>query len=80
MRVYAYDPNIPEYEPELVGEIDAHWHDVTDLGLWMRVVEKDGKRWNETWILSASLDATLRRWRLEGNPPAIIKKMILTTV
>jgi len=65
VRVYAFDPQAPEDKPELVGEIDAHWHDVTDLGLWMRVVEKDGKKWIETWILSASLDATLRRWLLE---------------
>lgn len=66
IRLYAYDPATPEDSPELLGEIDAHWHDVTALGLWMRVVEKDGKKHQETWILSASLDATLRRWRLEG--------------
>ncbi|KAF8516915.1 WD40-repeat-containing domain protein [Hysterangium stoloniferum] len=82
VRVYAFDPHAPEDKPELVGEIDAHWHDVTDLGLWMRVVEKGGKKRIETWILSASLDATLRRWQLEellnpsqdkGLVPAIIQ-------
>ena len=67
IRLYAYDFAAPEDSPELLGEIDAHWHDVTALGLWMRVAENDGKRDIETWILSASLDATLRRWRLEGE-------------
>ena len=67
VQVYTFDPDAPEDKPELVGEIDAHWHDVTDLGLWMHVLEKDGKKYIETWILSASLDATLRRWQLEGE-------------
>ncbi|KAF8509537.1 WD40-repeat-containing domain protein, partial [Gautieria morchelliformis] len=66
IRLYAYDFAAPEDSPELLGEIDAHWHDVTALGLWMQVVERDGNTRTEAWILSASLDATLRRWRLEG--------------
>lgn len=44
--------------PGLVKEIQGHSHDVTFLGTYMKVVE--GK--NEAWILSASIDGTLRRW------------------
>ena len=66
IRLYAYDFAAPEDSPELLGEIDAHWHDVTALALWIQVIEKDGKKLVETWFLSASLDATLRRWRLDG--------------
>lgn len=66
VRLYEYDFTAPDDPPELLGEIDAHWHDVTALGLWIRVFEKDGKTCSEPWILSASLDATLRRWKIEG--------------
>jgi hypothetical protein len=65
IRLYAYDPASPEDSPELLGEIDAHWHDVTTLGLWTRGVGNDRKH-VETCILSASLDGTLRRWQMEG--------------
>ena len=63
-----YDVSTPE-EPELIREVDAHWHDVTALRLWMRttpVEEGQGKLQVEPWIISASLDGTIRKWRLGG--------------
>ncbi|KAE9394995.1 WD40 repeat-like protein [Gymnopus androsaceus JB14] len=52
-------------EPELLNEIDAHWHDVTHLRLWMRqAVTKNNQKTVEPWIVSTSLDATIKRWRL----------------
>jgi WD40 repeat protein len=51
-------------EPELVAEFDAHSHDVTSLAYWMRP-GKSG-RGPEIWIVSASLDGTLRKWKLVG--------------
>ncbi|KIK63664.1 hypothetical protein GYMLUDRAFT_95249 [Collybiopsis luxurians FD-317 M1] len=52
-------------EPELLNDIDAHWHDVTHIRLWMRqTIEKDNQKKVEPWIISTSLDATIRRWRL----------------
>jgi WD40 repeat protein len=55
-------------EPELLGEVDAHWHDVTALRLWMKKwVGEDGKVRVEPWIVSGSLDGTLRKWRLTGK-------------
>ena len=66
IRTYAFDVTASDDPPELLSEIDPHWHDVTALGLWMRAVENDERKHIETWILSASLDGTLRRWRLEG--------------
>ncbi|KAI0703594.1 WD40-repeat-containing domain protein [Cytidiella melzeri] len=68
--IRAYDISSPN-EPELLGEMDAHWHDVIALRLWMRKTavldaqgEESGKFRVEPWIVSASLDGTLRKWRL----------------
>ncbi|TFK86376.1 WD40 repeat-like protein [Polyporus arcularius HHB13444] len=71
--IRVYDVSSPE-EPELIAEIDAHWHDVTALRLWIRksqVEGEPGKVRVEPWIVSASLDGTLRRWRLDDllHPP-----------
>lgn len=68
--IRAYDISSPD-EPELLGETDAHWHDVVALRLWMRrsIVKEDGvnaKVTVEPWIISASLDGTVRKWRLAG--------------
>lgn len=51
--------------PELVRVLDGHWHEVTFLDAWRRA---DGT----LWILSASLDGTIRRWPLAEvlRPPA----------
>lgn len=54
-------------EPEYIGEIDAHSHDITAIRLWMRkFVGDDGKARAEPWIITASLDRTIRKWRLTG--------------
>jgi WD40 repeat protein len=71
--IRAYDISSPS-EPELLGVMDAHWHEVTALRLWMRktpVIDEHGKEEKgkykvEPWIVSASLDGTLRKWRLLG--------------
>ncbi len=55
-------------EPDLLGVVDAHWHDVTELRLWMRTTSgNDGQIRVEPWVISASLDGTLRKWRLAGK-------------
>ncbi|CAE6435227.1 unnamed protein product [Rhizoctonia solani] len=59
------------------GMVDVHSHDVTALALWVREPEaetaietaSEGKELSrvqsvEAWVVSASLDGTLRRWRL----------------
>jgi hypothetical protein len=48
--------------PVLLAETDAHAHDVTALRLWV----KDAAGGPEAWVVSASLDGTLRRWKLAG--------------
>ena len=53
-------------EPDLLGAVDAHWHDVTNVRLWMRKTTVDGQTRIEPWIISASLDGTLRKWKLAG--------------
>lgn len=69
--IRAYDVSSLD-APELLSETDAHWHDVIRLRLWMRrsVVESQPGKWMiEPWVVSASLDGTLRRWRLLGMLP-----------
>ncbi|KAG2115173.1 WD40-repeat-containing domain protein [Suillus discolor] len=61
--IRLYDVSTPS-EPEVLGEIDAHWHDVTALRLWVQKSRTDdGRTRIEPWIISASLDGTIRRWR-----------------
>ncbi|OCH87419.1 WD40 repeat-like protein [Obba rivulosa] len=71
--IRTYDVSSPE-EPELLSEVDAHWHDVTALRLWLRrtpVEGADSKVSVEPWIISTSLDGTIRKWRLSEllKPP-----------
>lgn len=73
---------------QVSGVVDVHSHDVCALALWVRnpAVEKNlgaGKEGTlesvknpEAWIVSGSLDGTLRRWKLAGEryrptPPAL---------
>ncbi|KAH7926290.1 WD40 repeat-like protein [Leucogyrophana mollusca] len=72
-------------EPEILGEIDAHWHDVTALRLWTRTSKgEDGRTRIEPWIVSTSLDSTIRKWRLSElltstpkNPPGDARPAII---
>ena len=62
--IRVYDISSLE-EPEFIREVEGHWHDVTHLRVWLRD-RKEGKG-KEVWIVSASLDGTLRKWRLAGK-------------
>ena len=54
-------------EPEYIGEVDAHWHDITAVRVWMRKFVGDGgKARVEPWIITTSLDRTIRKWKLAG--------------
>lgn len=74
--IRVYDVSAP-HEPELLREeADGHWHDVVGLGLWIRSVKFElpsgiKRSRLEPWIVSASLDGTIRRWKLADliNPP-----------
>jgi WD40 repeat protein len=64
--IRVYDLSSPT-EPDLINEVDAHWHDVTALRFWVQEWKgEDGKPCAEPWIVSASLDGTIRKWRLSG--------------
>ena len=55
------------FELEVVGEIDAHWHDVTAIRLWLRTTSNEaGNTRIEPYIVSTSLDGTIRKWRFSG--------------
>lgn len=62
--IRVYDVSSLE-EPELVGEVDAHWHDVTAIRLWLRQHDGDGPI--EPWVISVSLDGTIRKWKFQGT-------------
>ncbi|KAF9001932.1 WD40 repeat-like protein [Cyathus striatus] len=59
-------------EPSLINEIDAHWHDVTAIRLWARNISGDDGTRIEPWVISTSLDGTIRKWKLSEllNPPS----------
>ncbi|KAG6869079.1 hypothetical protein C0993_003399 [Termitomyces sp. T159_Od127] len=70
MRVYDVSTSD---EPELIREMDAHWHDITAIRLWKRAtIGVDGMTRIEPWIVTTSLDGTIRKWRLSellSSPP-----------
>ena len=59
-------------EPELLSQVDAHSHDITAIRLWKRkTLGEDGRTRIEPWIVTTSLDKTIRKWKLTGQcvPP-----------
>ena len=63
----TYDISEPD-EPELLSQVDAHWHDITAIRLWKRkTLGKDGGTRIEPWIVTTSLDKTIRKWKLTGQ-------------
>ena len=62
-RIRVYDISSLD-EVELIREVEGHWHDVTHLRTWIQG-SVDGTR-RDAWIVSGSLDGTLRRWKLSG--------------
>jgi len=66
-------------EPELISKTDAHWHDITAICLWHRTsLNADGKQQAEPWIITTSLDRTVRKWRLHGTFPPYDDDLALT--
>ena len=63
IRAYDLSSGDP-LDPDIVGEIDGHWFLVTALRVWLR---KDGNGRIEVWVISASLDGTIRKWRFTGT-------------
>lgn len=62
----TFDVSEPD-APQLLSQIDAHWHDITAIRLWIRrTVGDDGKTRVAPWIVTTSLDRTIRKWRLTG--------------
>lgn len=51
-------------EVEFIREVEGHWHDVTHLRTWVQE-SVDGAR-RDVWVVSGSLDGTLRKWKLSG--------------
>jgi len=55
-------------EPEFLREVEGHWREVTAIRLWLRRCSGDhGQSYIEPWIVSASLDNTIRKWKLSGR-------------
>jgi len=73
--IRVYDVSSLE-EPEFIRKIEGHWREVTAIRLWFRSrVGDNGKPYIEPWIVSASLDTTIRRWKLsELLAPATVSR------
>jgi WD40 repeat protein len=56
-----------------ISRIKGHWADVIDLDVWVKEVE-GGKK--EAWVVSASLDETLRRWSMQGELPVLASTLL----
>lgn len=56
--IRSWDTSDLDDKIEQRNEIDGHWHDVTLLGAWSAS--------DDLYILSASLDGTIRRWKVKG--------------
>ncbi|KIM32511.1 hypothetical protein M408DRAFT_327055 [Serendipita vermifera MAFF 305830] len=57
-----------EGSADLLGTMDAHSHDVTGLAIWRRQPTGEtntGSGQTETWVVSGSLDGTIRKWKLQ---------------
>ncbi|KJA18598.1 hypothetical protein HYPSUDRAFT_190840 [Hypholoma sublateritium FD-334 SS-4] len=69
----TFDVSEPD-APQLLSQVDAHWHDITAIRLWTRrTVGDDGKTRVAPWIVTTSLDRTIRKWRLTDllEPPTL---------
>jgi hypothetical protein len=62
-RIRVYDISSLD-ETEFIREVEGHWHDVTHLRTWIPK-SVDGAR-RDVWVVSGSLDGTLRKWKLSG--------------
>ena len=56
--IRSWDTSDLDDEVQQINVIDGHWHDVTLLKAW------DAP--SDIYILSASLDGTIRRWEVKG--------------
>jgi len=69
--IRTYDASSVD-EVEFIREVEGHWHDVTHLRIWIQQSADGTKR--DVWVVSGSLDGTLRRWKLSDlvvPPPPI---------
>jgi len=72
--IRTYDISSFDSPAELLSTVDAHWHDVTILKIWLRLYEDNNVKKIEPWIVSGSLDGSLRKWKLHElihPPPAV---------
>lgn len=49
---------------ELLSVTDGHYHDICVLDIWMKTSSEG--RSPEPWVISGSLDGTIRKWKLSG--------------
>lgn len=56
--VRSWDTSDLDDKVEQRNEIDGHWHDVTLLDVWFSSPD--------AYLMSASLDGTIRRWKVKG--------------
>ncbi|KZT56431.1 WD40 repeat-like protein [Calocera cornea HHB12733] len=63
-KIWVWDTSAVEDgsgPPCLLRTLDVHSHEISGLALWLRRSDVGGR---EPWIVSASLDGTVRKWKL----------------
>ena len=59
-----------------IANVKGHFGEVSALKCWI----KEGESGKEPWVVSASLDGTLRRWSMKGLPLGCVLSSPLTCV
>ncbi|TFL06884.1 WD40-repeat-containing domain protein, partial [Pterulicium gracile] len=90
--LYLYELSFPQTsgdnsaipEAELIQTFDdVHWHEITAVKLWMKKEEVRRNVVLVPWIVTTSLDGTIRRWKLIdliSPPPPALKEQENKTV
>ncbi|KAG8908183.1 hypothetical protein FRB99_008726 [Tulasnella sp. 403] len=70
-------PRVTQGTAHLLHEIDVHSQPVTSLALWIRRTDENSPP--VPWIVSSSLDGTLRRWNLSDLISGTVKAVLPIT-
>lgn len=72
LRLFTSPP--ASLSDEEVHTVEAHWHEITSLSLWSRPAtpsppsDLPPSQVEEAWVVSAGLDGSIRRFRLDDVP------------
>jgi hypothetical protein len=58
-----------EDKADLLSDLECHADDITSISIWEELGTANEPQLGklETWVVTGSLDGTIRRWRLTGK-------------